>query len=237
MNVIIFSKNRPMQLHALLESIELFWPSHPILNIIYEYETEEQQIGYQKCLSFFDVVGINGNNNFKTALISLISPNNYTMFLNDSCLFNRQYQDKLYYFNNNEIISISNSLGFNISVHEGNPPTTNIFNHKNYKNHFNNIYNFNGSIYKTFNIIKTITQTNYNNKDELLKKLYLYAEINNNCNLIYMNDIPCVILVNYNNIDQTKFYVSGQIIDIYPFMYEIRDTIISNNDIFYTWRN
>ena len=84
LNVIIFSKDRAMQLHLLLESILLnFNVEDYKLNILYKASNDEYNRGYNMIRDLYPQFTYKREENFKSDLMSLFNDSEYTVFLTD----------------------------------------------------------------------------------------------------------------------------------------------------------
>lgn len=84
LNCIIFSKDRPMQLHLLLESILAnFNVEDYKLNILYKSSNDEFNKGYNIVRDLFPQFIYKKEENFKSDLISLFNESKYTVFFTD----------------------------------------------------------------------------------------------------------------------------------------------------------
>ena len=95
-NTIIFSKNRAMQCHALLESINKSNYDRTLFSkfsVIYNYSDASFKEGYEKLIKKFSHINFIEENNFKDDLENLINDfHPYTMFLtDDNILYNKEY--------------------------------------------------------------------------------------------------------------------------------------------------
>jgi hypothetical protein len=84
LNVIIFSKDRAMQLHLLLESILLnFNVEDYKLNILYKASNDEYNRGYNMIRDLYPQFLYKREENFKSDLMSFFNNSEYTVFLTD----------------------------------------------------------------------------------------------------------------------------------------------------------
>jgi hypothetical protein len=84
LNVIIFSKDRAMQLHLLLESILLNFDVEDYkLNILYKASNDEYNRGYNTIRDLYPQFTYKKEESFKQDLLSLFNDSKYTVFLTD----------------------------------------------------------------------------------------------------------------------------------------------------------
>jgi hypothetical protein len=115
LNVIIFSKDRAMQLHLLLESILLnFNVEDYKLNILYKASNDEYNRGYNTIRDLFPQFTYKREESFKEDLLSLFNDSEYTVFLTDDDIIYQSFK-----LNNDElhnIFEISNSSCFSLRL-------------------------------------------------------------------------------------------------------------------------
>ena len=115
LNVIIFSKDRAMQLHLLLESILLnFNVEDYKLNILYKASNDEYNRGYNTIRDLYPQFNYKKEESFKTDLLSLFNDSEYTVFLTDDDIIYQSFK-----LNNDElhnIFEISNSSCFSLRL-------------------------------------------------------------------------------------------------------------------------
>lgn len=91
MNIVIFSKDRAMQLELLIRSFNTFVKNSNlyVLNVIYTYSNEEFKAGYDKLISMdYPNVMFHRETSFKDNLIPLIDPKKeHTVFFVDDIVF------------------------------------------------------------------------------------------------------------------------------------------------------
>ena len=84
LNAIIFSKDRPMQLHLLLESIlKNFNVEDYQLNILYKSSNDEYNRGYNIVRDLFPQFTYKKEESFKQDVLSLFNDSEYTVFFTD----------------------------------------------------------------------------------------------------------------------------------------------------------
>jgi len=101
-NTIIFSKDRPMQLHLLLESILLnFNVEDYKLNILYKASNDEYNRGYNMIRDLYPQFTYKKEESFKTDLLSLFNDSKYTVFFTDDDIIYKSFK-----LNNDELHNI-----------------------------------------------------------------------------------------------------------------------------------
>ena len=102
LNVIIFSKDRAMQLHLLLESILLnFNVEDYKLNILYKASNDEYNRGYNTIRDLFPQFTYKREESFKEDLLSVFNDSEYTVFLTDDDIIYQSFK-----LNNDELHNI-----------------------------------------------------------------------------------------------------------------------------------
>lgn len=107
---IIFSKNRPMQLRSLLESMIHFIDENLInsISVLFTFEPNHQE-GYYKLFSEFPKVKFLKETNFRDQTISLVTQaSNHVSFLVDDIIFYKEIK--------NEIIPFSGEVCFSLRL-------------------------------------------------------------------------------------------------------------------------
>jgi hypothetical protein len=117
LNIIIFSFNRPCQLHACLSSLNKknkIDPDKYNITVIYKAENHFFQLGYNKLMMQFSDINWVVENDFRQDTIrSLSIPSEFTMFLVDDIIFINDFT--LYKNYNKDLLSISLRLHKNAS--------------------------------------------------------------------------------------------------------------------------
>jgi hypothetical protein len=102
LNVIIFSKDRAMQLDLLLQSILLnFNVEDYKLNILYKASNDEYNRGYNMIRDLYPQFSYKKEDNFKEDLVSLFNDSKYTVFLTDDDIIYQSFK-----LNNDELHNI-----------------------------------------------------------------------------------------------------------------------------------
>ena len=102
LNGIIFSKDRPMQLHLLLESILLnFNVEDYTLNILYKASNDEYNRGYNMIRDLYPQFKYKKEESFKSDLLSLFNDSKYTVFFTDDDIIYQSFK-----LNNDELHNI-----------------------------------------------------------------------------------------------------------------------------------
>jgi len=117
---IIFSKDRPMQLYALLESYFKYCIPTPFIHIIYKVSDEKYAVAYNEIISIFSDKNIEfiEEESFREDLISILQniSSEYLFFLVDDNIFKSFFSFEDYFTlsdRNNYILSLR--LGTNLS--------------------------------------------------------------------------------------------------------------------------
>jgi len=102
LNVIIFSKDRAMQLHLLLESILLnFNVEDYTLNILYKASNDEYNRGYNTIRDLYPQFKYKKEESFKNDVLSLFNDSKYTIFFTDDDIIYQPFK-----LNNDELHNI-----------------------------------------------------------------------------------------------------------------------------------
>jgi hypothetical protein len=102
LNVIIFSKDRAMQLHLLLESILLnFNVEDYTLNILYKASNDEYNRGYNMIRDLYPQFKYKKEESFKNDVLSLFNDSKYTTFFTDDDIIYQSFK-----LNNDELHNI-----------------------------------------------------------------------------------------------------------------------------------
>jgi hypothetical protein len=102
LNGIIFSKDRPMQLHLLLESILLnFNVEDYTLNILYKASNDEYNRGYNMIRDLYPQFKYKKEKSFKNDVLSLFNDSKYTTFFTDDDIIYKSFK-----LNNDELHNI-----------------------------------------------------------------------------------------------------------------------------------
>ena len=83
-SLIVFSKDRPLQLEAFIESCNINFKNYSEMYVIYNYSTEKYKIAYQEIFSNYNTINpVDENvfNNFKTTLINVLNKINTSKFI------------------------------------------------------------------------------------------------------------------------------------------------------------
>lgn len=115
LNGIIFSKDRPMQLHLLLESILLNFDVEDYkLNILYKASNDEYNRGYNMIRDLYPQFTYKKEESFKTDLLSLFNDSEYTTFFTDDDIIYKSLKitkDELH-----NIFTFSNAMCFSLRL-------------------------------------------------------------------------------------------------------------------------
>jgi hypothetical protein len=137
LNVIIFSKDRPMQLHLLLESIlKNSKIDNCLINVLYKSSNDEYNRGYNTIRDLFPQFHYKREESFKEDLLSLFSDSNYTMFLTDDDIIYKSLKLTKDELHNIFEISDSNCFSLRLGLNTTNCYTMQRLNKlENYKTH------------------------------------------------------------------------------------------------------
>jgi hypothetical protein len=115
LNAVIFSKDRPMQLHLLLESIlKNFKVDNCLINILYKSSNDEYNRGYNTIRDLYPQFNYEKEENFKEDLVSLLIDSQYTVFFTDDDIIYKSLRltkDELH-----NIFEITNSNCFSLRL-------------------------------------------------------------------------------------------------------------------------
>lgn len=137
LNAIVFSKDRPMQLHLLLESILANFDVEDFkLNILYKASNDEYNRGYNMIRDLFPQFIYKKEESFKQDLLSLFEDSEYTVFFTDDDIIYKSFK-----LNNDELHNIfmlteANCFSFRLGLNTVNCYTMQRLNKlNNYKTH------------------------------------------------------------------------------------------------------
>lgn len=117
METIIISRDSPIKLHALLESMDRYWIDHPPQHVVYNGANEYYTDGYEKCFNRYPDV-ITYQEPFKKDLCEVVrfileerTDCREVMILTDDMVFVRHFEiDTLKELNNKEVLGISTNI-------------------------------------------------------------------------------------------------------------------------------
>jgi hypothetical protein len=247
LNIIIFSKDSPMQLYALLESMSYFWKDHPKPTIIYETSDEKYIQGYYKVFLEYPAQHRMVTNNFHSILMSeLYKTSDHLMFIKDDNIFIRPFRDNyINYLNNPTIHSFSNKLGLNINYDSKlnkkiELPAGVVFNINNYIGEFNQLFSLDGNIFSYHKILDVLHFLKYNNIEELENQLYINDEIKTMYTqwFMAMNTLPCIIKMPRTTDKEqlNKMFLAGKKILLTPYFYLETNSTVINPEEHYQWK-
>ena len=186
-NVILFSKDRPSQLHLFIHSMKEYFvefKEHKI-NILYTYSNSDYEKGYDKLKSIHTDTNINWikENNFKIDLNNCFNKTvRYSTFFVDDNVFKEKFsvKDKEFkYFDDNKSELICLSLRLNLDLNWCYPARIsmrkpnilhkdfNIIDWRNETGDYNYPLSLDGHIFLTKDILHFIESSNYNNPNSL----------------------------------------------------------------------
>ena len=217
-NIIVFSKDRPMQLELFIRSFNRYVKSFNeyIINILYTYSNDEFKKGYNKLINMgYTNVNFVKEINFKSDLIGLVDgPTDYIIFFVDDLVFKNDfdfYDDQMDIFkSDNEILCRSLRVHPNLTycypmelkiTKRPNFLKNNIFYWKNEQGCYGYPMSIDGHIFRTKEVLSFITKLNYKNPNSFegimsinplnLPKMICYDKsiiVNNPCNLVQTNN-------------------------------------------------
>lgn len=213
MNIVVFSKDRAMQLELFIRSFNKYVKDFDkyIINILYTYSTDNFKLGYDKLINMnYSNVKFIKEVNFRNDLIQLIKQENkHTVFFVDDNIFKNPidfYDNQMDIFNNHgDIICRSLRLHpnltycytLNVNMIKPNFLHDNIFIWVGQSADFGYPMSVDGHIFKTKDILPFILGLNYNNPNSFeggmasnpikIPKMICYNEsivVNNPCNKV-----------------------------------------------------
>jgi len=117
LNVIIFSKDRPMQLHLLLESILLnFNVEDYTLNILYKASNDEYNRGYNMIRDLYPQFKYKKEESFKNDVLSLFNDSQYTTFFTDDDIIYQSFKLNSDELNNIFMITEANCFSLRLGL-------------------------------------------------------------------------------------------------------------------------
>jgi len=149
MKIIIFSKNRAMQLDALLRSL----PTNSDISIIYMATNGRYQKGYDKLIDIYkyDFFKQDQKHDLKHLLLQIF------IFHNNHEYLSFMVDDDIVYDNNFPGIKLNQNECYSLRLHPG---IDNII-------HYTYTMSLDGNIYRTKDIDKLIIQINFDNPNQL----------------------------------------------------------------------
>lgn len=241
-NIIVFSKNRPMQLELFIRSFNKYVKNYDgyTINILYTHSNINFEKGYNKLINM-DYTNTNfvKETNFKSNLIELINESvEFTVFFVDDIIFKNSfsfYDNQMNIFkNDNDILCRSLRLHPNLTycysmdlkiTKQPNFLENNIFYWKKEQGDYGYPMSVDGNIFRTKEILPLIIKLDYKNPNSFegaiainnlsLPKMICYNEsivVNNPCNIVQTNN-PNI----YGNVDANKLnnkFLRGCIISL-----------------------
>lgn len=217
-NIILFSKNRAMQLELFIRSFNKYVKNHNdyIINILYTFTDDNFKKGYDKLINMKHTnVNYIKEKSFRIDLINLIMINNkYTVFFVDDIIFKNHidfYDDQMNIFKKDKnILCRSLRLHPNLTycyamgIDIKNQPhfyDNNIFYWKNQQGDYGYPMSVDGHIFRTDDILPIIKKIPFNNPNSFegymvinslkLPKMICYVNsivVNNPCNIVQTNN-------------------------------------------------
>lgn len=217
-NVIVFSKDRAMQLELFIRSFNKHVKNfnNYIINILYTYSNDAFKKGYDRLINMeYTNVNFVKENNFKLNLINLVDESvNFTIFFVDDIVFKNNfnfYDNQMDIFkNDNEILCRSLRLHPNLTYcypmkleinKYPNFLEDNIFYWKGEQGPYGYPMSVDGHIFRTKEVLPLIRKLDYKNPNSFegvmvasslnLPKMTCYDEsvvVNNPCNMVQTNN-------------------------------------------------
>ncbi len=242
LNCIIFSKDRPMQLDLLLESILLNFDVEDYkLNILYKPSNDYFQKGYDLLIKKYPKFNFKKEESLKQDLISLFEDSNYTTFLTDNDIIYNSFK-----LNNDELHNIfmlteANCFSLSLGLNTVNSYTTKKLNKlNNYNTHnfyydidliepvicwklsdstndYSQLISLNGHIFKTEYIKELCELLEYSNLT--LFKVFLSNFIRHDMTISSYKNSKLVknIIKTYTNEDLNEMYIDGTVMNFNKF--------------------
>lgn len=217
-NIIIFSKDRPMQLELFIRSFNKYVKDYNkyIINILYTYSNDNFKSGYNKLINM-DYTNVNfiRESNFKPDLIKLVDESvDFTVFFVDDIVFKNNfnfYDNQMGVFkNDNEILCRSLRLHPNLTycypmelkiTKHPNFLENNIFYWKDGQGAYGYPMSVDGNIFRTREILPFVRRLDYRNPNSFegvmavnnlsIPKMICYNKsiiVNNPCNIVQINN-------------------------------------------------
>ena len=218
MNIVVFSKDRPLQLELFIRSFNKYVKDSDnyIINVLYNYSNNNYKNGYDKLISMnYSNVNYIKEDNFRTNLMSInYNKNEYTVFFVDDNIFVNYIdfndeQSNIFKSNNN-ILCRSLRLNPNLTYcytedrHMDKPYfiNHNIFHWRGQIGDFGYPMSLDGHIFRTRDILPYIINLNYFNPNSLecemsIRPINLPMMICYDKSIIINN--PCNKVQNFNN--------------------------------------
>jgi hypothetical protein len=217
MNIIVFSKDRPMQLELFIRSFNKYVKDFDkyTVRILYTYSNDEYKKGYDKLISndYYNIIFIK-ENNFKNDLINLFNPyEKHSVFFVDDIVFKNPidfYDNQMEIFENdknivcrslrlNSNLTYCYAMGCNIS--RPNFLENNIFYWNGQQGDYGYPMSVDGHIFRTNEILPYVLYMDYRNPNSFegnmatrplnLPKMICYDKsiiLNNPCNKVQINN-------------------------------------------------
>lgn len=217
-NIIVFSKDRSMQLELFIRSFNRHVknPNEHIINILYTYSNDAFKEGYNKLINMgYTNVNFVKENNFKLDLIKLVDASvDFIVFFVDDIVFKNDfdfYDNQMDIFkNDNEILCRSLRLHTNLIYcypmdlkisKRPNFLEDNIFYWKGEQGPYGYPMSVDGHIFRTKEVLPLVKKLDYKNPNSFeglmvtnslnLSKMMCYDKsivINNPCNIVQTNN-------------------------------------------------
>lgn len=217
LNVILFSKDRAMQLELFIRSFNKYVKNFDkyIIKVLYTYSNEEFRKGYDKLINMnYLNVKYFKETNFKNDLINLFNSNEkYSVFFVDDIVFKNPIDfndEQMELFENNKDIlcrslrlqpNLTYCYPMGIIMKNPNFLENNIFDWKNQDGDYGYPMSVDGHIFRTNEILSYVINLNYTNPNSFegnmsirplnLSKMICYDKsiiVNNPCNKVQNNN-------------------------------------------------
>ena len=244
-NIVVFSKDRAMQVELLIRSFNRFvaYSDLFVINVLYTYSNDKFKEGYEKLINKnYSNVILHKETDFKKQVLILVDPaKEHTVFFVDDIVFKNPldfYDKQMDIFNWDESIicrslrlhrDLSYCYPLQIAIRQ--PPflDNNIFNWKKEKGDYGYPMSLDGHIFRTKDIMDELRSFDYKNPNTLEgelthKKNIAPRMICYDRSIVFSNPLNKVQTVNdniYGNISAEFLndkFLEGFIIDLTPFM-------------------
>jgi len=225
--IIIFSKDRPCQLDALLDSIKWFYGVPSFINILYLYSNDFYSKGYNQCMADYIInkniewhCQLNSKDGFKAQIENLSIKNNceyITYFTDDDIIKSKFQYDEIFkqFENNKDILTLSLRLGLHVNFNYVNQeytpsPVTNLWEWRKYPplSDWGYPMSIQGNIFRREDIIPCIKRIHFDCPNNFEGSMY-HSPINKPYMLCYPKSK--VLGLQLNRVASTSTNRSGNI--------------------------
>lgn len=235
-NLIIFSKDRAMQLDGLLRSLYKYCDIYNKITIVYTFSNDEFRKGYEILKRRFDNIFWKKESDFKNDVLGSFNYYKYTSFLVDDCLFFKSFdldKNEVLYELDKGCCAISLRLGDNCKycgksgLKYDNRLGGYFWNWKDGKKSFGYPLSVDGNMFETKEIVKILHSTHFQNpnkletrmqkfRNTLKKKMFCPKEsilVSIPVNLVGESNLPNGEYWNYSTKFLNDLYLSGKVIN------------------------